>query len=155
MKKLFVSIALVVVLLLGGSAYIQKKFPSGSWRYRMVVVVETPEGEKVGQAVRQVNAQRSISILRDNAQRTYVSVIGEAVVVDLGKYGYLFALMDSEGSHRIVYQEFAGVYSDYSRRLDVEGIKRMRNLHLVFKDKKQQVDVSDCTSSDKVGQIGV
>ena len=48
---------LVVLAVLYGSAKLiwRQAYPSGSWRYKMTVVVQTPEGIKTGSAVREVD----------------------------------------------------------------------------------------------------
>jgi hypothetical protein len=70
---------------LRASAATSHFFPS--WlRYRMTVRVETPEGIRTGSAVRKVELSSFFS---------YYKVLGEAVVVDLGKRGVLFALMEN------------------------------------------------------------
>lgn len=65
-----------------------------SWRYKMTVEVETPEGIVSGSAVRQMGNDLHGSPLSQNGNPGDVS--GEAVVVDLGERGVLFALI----SHR-------------------------------------------------------
>jgi hypothetical protein len=68
-------------------------YPSGSLRYKMTVVVETPEGEKAGSAVREIAFNSGPRILPD-AGCCFAGVSkGEAVAVDLGKHGILFALI--------------------------------------------------------------
>lgn len=79
--------------------------PTGIWRYKMTVTVETPEGLKTGSAVREVTYKNGPKILPDVAGSSW-DVKGEAVVVDLGNGKYLFALMDVDGSYRIVYDMF-------------------------------------------------
>ena len=82
---------------------------TGTWRYKMTVEVETPEGLKTGSAVREVDV-----VLEPRPGYTpypYHSVVkvkGEAVVVDLGKRGVLFALMDVDGSYQAVFRAFPG-----------------------------------------------
>lgn len=67
---------------------------SGSWRYRMTVTVETPEGIKTGSAVREISMTQSPD--QTPEMTAHSEVKGEAVVVDLGKRGQLFALLRSE-----------------------------------------------------------
>lgn len=62
-----------------------------SWRYKMIVTVETPEGEVIGSAVRQMGNDLQGSPL--SQQGNPADVKGEAVVVDLGVRGKLFALI--------------------------------------------------------------
>ncbi|MBM3618057.1 MAG: hypothetical protein FJX23_05860 [Alphaproteobacteria bacterium] len=64
---------------------------SGSWRYRMTVNVETPEGMKSGSAVRQVTVERAAIYFPERGPTPRVK--GEAVVVDLGDRGQVFALL--------------------------------------------------------------
>ncbi|MEZ0226754.1 MAG: hypothetical protein ACAH83_19510 [Alphaproteobacteria bacterium] len=61
------------------------------WRYRMTVTVETPEGLKTGSAVREVSYQKGIALTPEMLPN--IGLKGEAIVVDLGKYGVLFALL--------------------------------------------------------------
>lgn len=65
-----------------------------SWRYKMIVTVETPEGEVTGSAVRQMGNDLHGSPL--SQQGNPAEVKGEAVVVDLGERGKLFALISHQ-----------------------------------------------------------
>lgn len=90
MRKIF--IAIVVCALVAVAAW-KLTFPTNSFRYKVTVNVETPEGLKSGSAVREFTATQQpelphsgpIQILR-----------GEAVVVDLGKRGVLFSPIGSD-----------------------------------------------------------
>ena len=79
-----------------------------TWRYKMTVSVETPEGIKIGSAVREVGVIRGLLLLPE--MNPAIGVTGEAVVVDLGERGILFALMRNElGSdyaHHVVFNAF-------------------------------------------------
>jgi len=85
-----------------------------SWKYKMTVSVETPEGIKTGSAVREVSVQmRPFPQDPRHPYRSVHSIKGEAVVVDLGERGVLFALLtgylqgeDHGGS--IVFDVFPG-----------------------------------------------
>ena len=66
-------------------------YPSGTWRYKMTVEVETPEGIKTGTAIREVTFQLVPQLTPEMNPTT--NLRGEAVVVDLGKRGVLFALL--------------------------------------------------------------
>lgn len=84
-------------------------YPSGTWRYKMTVVVDTPEGAKTGSAVREVTVRSQPELTPETLPA--VSVSGEAVVVDLGKRGVLFALLKGyksgeDHSHRVVFDAF-------------------------------------------------
>lgn len=66
----------------------------GTWRYKMTVVVETPEGLKSGYAVREMGNDSVGSFIPEVGNPA--DVRGEAVVVDLGKRGTLFALISHQ-----------------------------------------------------------
>ena len=74
-----------------------------SWHYKMTVTVETPEGDISGSAVR-VMANSSPALSLPDAGSS-ASVRGEAVVVDLGERGVLFALI-SHDSDQEFYETF-------------------------------------------------
>jgi hypothetical protein len=100
-KTIWVLAGLVVAIYMAWSM----AYPSGSWRYRMTVSVETPEGIKTGSAVREVHAYTYPQLLSTTMGHVYVRK-GEAVVVDLGKRGVLFALIGEDYGWRIVYNSF-------------------------------------------------
>lgn len=61
-----------------------------SWNYKMTVIVDTPEGEKAGFSIRRVTVKKA------NYSKVYQEILqGEAVAVDLGKRGVLFAILKS------------------------------------------------------------
>lgn len=64
-----------------------------SYRYRLTLYVDTPEGVKTGAGVIEIQSARALFDLNQMplAWRMY----GEAVVVDLGARGLLFALLDA------------------------------------------------------------
>ncbi len=64
-------------------------YPAG-WNYRITIMVETPDGMKTGSAVRHIDAFRPMAFNPDVPDIRF-KVLGEAVVVDLGEYGVLFA----------------------------------------------------------------
>jgi hypothetical protein len=79
-------------------------YPSGTWRYKMTVTVETPEGIKTGSAVREVRAADGIKLTPEsNVMRR---VRGEAVVIDLSKRGVLFSLMSGDSGTNIFFDAF-------------------------------------------------
>ncbi len=93
MKKIFILFGIFIV---GGVAVAfamdkvsgEKNY---SWRYKMTVEIETPEGVKTGSAVREMGNSTASFRLPDVGNPA--SVRGEAVVVDLGERGVLFALI--------------------------------------------------------------
>lgn len=97
---------------------------SGSWRYRMTVEVETPEGLKTGSAVREVSVTESPRLTPEMTASRKLK--GEAVAVDLGKRGVLFALLSGDDAYRVVYNAFPfeGAHAP-------EAIRYYRNLENV------------------------
>lgn len=91
---------------------------SGTWRYKITVNVETPEGLKSGFAVREVTVSDSAPLIRLPESLPRKDIKGEAVAVDLGARGVLFAIMDVDGSYRHVFDAFP-----YPRPLSFEGIR--------------------------------
>ena len=116
MKKLILA---GVVVLLGGVAFAMSDvYVSGIWRYKMTVTVETPEGLKTGYAVREVsNSASDIKIIDLPESGNPAKVRGEAVAVDLGERGVLFALISDAF---IFHRAFRG---DVSGSTTVRGIK--------------------------------
>ena len=126
MKKILV-IAAIIGLYVGWEAVVN----NGSWKYKLTLVVETPEGLKTGSAVRKVSASRDPVILQFLPSLVYghASVKGEAVVVDLGERGVLFALLkgkdNNDYGYNIIFSEFpSGVRGGTTP----EGIKFYSNL---------------------------
>lgn len=88
-----------------------------SWRYKITVNIDTPEGVKSGSAVRQVEiTQKDITppdgqpggknyVPGKKNYTTKFKVFGEAVVVDLGKRGTVFALIE-DGAYAHVLRAF-------------------------------------------------
>ncbi len=85
-------------------------YPSGAWRYKLTVAVDTPEGVKTGSAVREVRAEKFRSIFTSSDLAINMPR-GEAVVVDLGQRGVLYGLNKTykhgvDGGHYIVTEAF-------------------------------------------------
>lgn len=97
--------------------------PSGSFRYKMTVEVETPEGLKTGSAVREVQMRTGPGFLGVE-KRGYARVLGEAVVVDLGKRGVLFALLGEDYAYQIAFDALGW----RSGGLTPEGIRHFSGL---------------------------
>jgi hypothetical protein len=74
-------------------------YPSSTLRAKLIVEIETPEGLKVGSSVQQLTFKLEPCPLCNSSGpvlRRYVR--GEAVVVDLGSRGVLFALLRGDSS---------------------------------------------------------
>lgn len=125
-KKFLVTIA--VLLGFVGATYVAcaEIFPSGTWRYKITVNVQTPEGLKSGSAVREVHVKKNLAkYLNPDARVASYEVLGEAVAVDLGNRGLVYALIDWDS-----YEEFFHAFPantgsltefiDYYNRLEAE-----------------------------------
>lgn len=68
-----------------------------SYRYKMTVEVETPEGLRTGSSVIEVKTRKGPGFPGPEAGGISSQVRGEAVTVDLGSRGMMFALLSAEG----------------------------------------------------------
>lgn len=82
--------AIVMLVLLPALCSCFQWYPK--YRYRLTVVVDTPEGVKQGSAI--IEVETSLQTLPGPGIRQHA--VGEAAVVDLGKRGLLFALPRGE-----------------------------------------------------------
>lgn len=78
----------MIVAVLSVTAIYKYLHPYDTIRYRMTVTIQTPEGLQTGTVVRQANFERG-----SNNKAT--KSIGEAVAIDLGDRGTVFALLDT------------------------------------------------------------
>lgn len=100
------SLIVVGVFVLAGAAFavaqgVQDENKSYNWRYKMTVTVETPEGDVSGSAVRQMGNDYQVTFPMEASN--YGEVAGEAVVIDLGVRGVLFALISHDSDARFNY----------------------------------------------------
>ena len=65
-------------------------------RSRLTLVVETPEGERSGSSVTQVTTSFPGGLTRAQGYSIWPTLVGEAVVIDLGPRGLLFATFESQ-----------------------------------------------------------
>lgn len=98
MKKTYVILAIFAAIVIGAAIAWNILFPSGTWRYKITVNIETPEGLKSGSAVREIHAVAPPPYAPPDV-KTSIDIKGEAVVIDLGKKGKLFALVDTDDWH--------------------------------------------------------
>ncbi len=126
MKKFGIAVAVLVLAVAGAMIAWNIAYPSGTWRYKMTVTVETPEGLKSGSAVREVHAYIQPAMLGAD-KKLFIDVEGEAVVVDLGKRGNLFALLKGAGRYG---EDYAGyiaylAFPQYSQKISSPGMVRL------------------------------
>ncbi len=101
----------LLVIVFGVSACWNQVYPTNSFRYRLTVEVDTPEGLKSGSSVIEVTRRQGPKF--GDSGGGGLSINGEAVTVDLGARGLLFILLKGtpENEHRssadgIVYSVF-------------------------------------------------
>ncbi|MDD3020685.1 MAG: hypothetical protein PHX61_06860 [Alphaproteobacteria bacterium] len=103
-------VALLVVAVTLAYAMGENSEKTYTWRYKTTVTVDTPEGEKSGSAVREVNVTIKacpVHICEKGYLPGKVSTKGEAVAVDLGQRGMLFSIIPTD-SYLIVFNIFPG-----------------------------------------------
>lgn len=107
-RKHLILTGLLIVVGSGFAFAMSDKTETYTWRYKTTIIVDTPEGEKSGSAVREMTFAMSPcpQCLSDN-YRAKISTRGEAVVIDLGKRGIAFALMNWD-SYRAIFDLFPG-----------------------------------------------
>jgi hypothetical protein len=117
--------ALIAAVLISGYVVWGLVYPSASWRYKLTIAVETPEGIKTGSSVIQVNAGRQPELL---GYGTAIGIRGEAAAVDLGERGVLLSLLvsktDVDYGYRIVFEQFPFQYGGLTK----EGIAHYASL---------------------------
>ena len=86
-----------------------------TYHQKLTVVVQTPEGERTGAAVTEVEASVGSQGLLSQANVSY-KVRGEATVVGLGQGKYLFALLSSGGEWTAT--EYWAMHAFYKRVMD-------------------------------------
>lgn len=89
------SLVLIVSMAACAVAGASGAYPSTKIRYKMTVEVETPEGIKTGSAVREISMVSRPMLLGESNDTHVKFEKGEAVVVDLGQRGVLFATLGS------------------------------------------------------------
>ena len=125
LRKLFIIICALSALVLLWSIF----YPWGTWRYKMTVVVETPEGTKTGSVVREIGVGSEPALLGTSGGGS-ASAKGEAVIVDLGQRGKLFVLNDYPYGESSKYRIFWDAFPMPEGRgaLTPQGIRYYRSL---------------------------
>ncbi|MBL8711812.1 MAG: hypothetical protein JNM12_02845 [Alphaproteobacteria bacterium] len=132
-------------------------FSDETIRYKMTVTVETPEGIKTGSAVREAVRHTEPSILPEQGGATYNISKGEAVVIDLGQRGILFALLGGEWEAKIAFHALAHVSKAEMFELDPLMKKWGSPRFVFFKNAKnpETVIAADFRNLEKDFGLGV
>lgn len=121
-----ISIVAIGVLIAGtvAASAMSDKYVSATWRYRMTVEVETPEGVRSGSAVHEIsNSKSEILGTRWSEGGNPATFRGEAVVIDMGDdKPPLFAILPTDA----YYMFYAAFPVDGPTTL--EGIKYYKDL---------------------------
>lgn len=103
MKKIFIILAIIILV---PFAYCQIKYPSYTYRYKVTVEVETPQGLKTGSSVVEVHEQQAVKSLKI-IWNDQMNIKGEGTIVDIAEGKTLFVLLNgapSEGNpHALIY----------------------------------------------------
>lgn len=125
-------------------------YPSATLRYKITVNIDTPEGMKTGSAVREVFIQRQPEI---GSSGPHIRPSGEAVVVDLGARGVVFALTSFDD-----YQVIFSAFPYDGGGVTVEGLRyysQLKNVSATLKLKDYPIlvtfkDINDPKSVTKI-----
>ncbi len=91
-----IGVIALIVIMFAGTAYAAKEYvvPT-TWRYKITIEIETPEGIKSGSAVREVRAWKNAAkLINPDIREVTYRTFGEAVLIDLGENGVLFYPID-------------------------------------------------------------
>ncbi len=130
MKKFTAIFGLVMAIGIVGAFAMSDLIAIGTWRYKITVSVDTPEGLKTGSAVRQVMVNASKPLIDLPEATSHKESKGEAVVVDLGERGVLFALTSFD-DYQVVLSAFPSPYG-----LTPDGVRyysQLKNVRAVLK----------------------
>jgi len=107
-------------------------FGTVSWKQKVTVEVETPDGVKTGSAVTKITKKdHSGFLVTGMASGIHSDVEGEAVVVDLGGGKYLFALLDN-----IEYLAFNSLWDEVQKKGRGKKIYKNFDGHRILRDLK-------------------
>jgi hypothetical protein len=120
-------IAVVLVASAAMAADISNLYVSGTWRYKMTVEIETPEGLKTGSAVHELsNSATDMKFMDFPEAGNAPKFKGEAVAIDLGKQGIVFAILPTDP----YYMFFHTFYGNRGGATTVEGIRFFNSLKI-------------------------
>lgn len=153
MKRGLKIVGILVLGLVLVTVWWKAQFPSTSWRYKITIEIETPEGIKSGAAVREVRAWKNAAkLINPDVAPIEYEVIGEAVVVDLGKRGLLFGLIDWD-SYEEVYNSFPFNSFDVDKRLHYYRSLKIGSMAKLQKRRPQLIAFKDLSDSKTLHRL--
>jgi len=167
MKKAVRVILIVLGLIIAVIAYYKIYYPSFTYKYRMTVEVDTPEGVKSGSSVIEVHTTQWPEGWRNmfGGHTENSKAIGEAVVVDLGDKGMLFTASLGTYSERLYPLIFTkggygsrkpGGVPGYATAVDFKASIPVKHYPLLvrFKDLQDPMTVEEVKPNDLVSSFG-
>lgn len=152
MKKLGIILLVCIVGLYGCYASI---VTTGTWRYRLTLTVNDNGTLHTGSSVIEVNVMQGLEFLPESVPA--IGLRGEAVTVDLGKKGQLFALLSKENDVDYAKMFVFVMFPSELGGTTPEGIRYYSNLkgkrEIPFKDLPILVrfrDINDPKTVEKV-----
>jgi hypothetical protein len=113
---------------------------SYTYRQKLTVVVQTPDGEKTGAAVTQVVASVGSGGL--NGHIVNYRVKGEAAIVDLGNGRHLFALLSSGGEYDATeYWAMNAFYKRVMEQYPTGSVERLNAFYTALPNIKGSVEL--------------
>ena len=116
--------------------------------YRVTASVETPEGIKTGSAVCEASHYYETSFFPGQGGTSYNIVKGEAVVVDLGKRGILFAL---NGHNEI--RPVSQLFRDKAKKSKITLAIEDYPIFVRFRDLNDPKTIENVRSADEIEKI--
>ena len=92
-----------------------------TYRYRLTLTVETPDGDRTGSSVIQVKTRFPGGLTRAQGYSTWVEAQGEATVVDLGSRGLLFATLKGDTTRGRGYEPYLAMIETLFPRKQFRG----------------------------------
>jgi len=127
MKKIILTVVGILVIA-GGAFAMSDAYVSGTYRYKITVNVQTPDGIKSGSAIREVtDSETNIKLLDLPDVGSAPRIKGEAVVIDLGEKGKLFGLITYDSYYEL-FRAFP--FDTGCCESTVEGIKFYNDLEV-------------------------
>lgn len=165
MKKGFGAWLLVLALVGGAVAWWQYQFPSATFRYKITVTVETPDGLRTGAAVRRIEISSNIAkFVNPDVRSQAYEVQGEAVVVDLGLRGMLMMTVGEDQDFlfkafpRLQGNDLREEIEYYSQQKDgavsLLELQRMLPRLVTFRDLKDPKTVAAVDPGDLAASFG-
>lgn len=129
----------IVTLLIGVFVYNYVAYPSYTYRYRMTVEVETPEGLKTGSSVIEVQTSQVSPNMSPMFNVTNIFAYGEGVIVKISESQMLLFVLEKNGSRSYAAHMFKKAF--LLKRF--QSHREMNWYYANLKDKKSHLKTED------------